>query len=109
MYALARIVERLLQGLLFIGVIGAVICLVKMQWLGAVACIALAAAILFAFFHVRCPRCALPIGADTQGDRDWSRDRNAPADPTAGDCPGCGRTRDGVLPFQYLWRPEADG
>ena len=86
--------------------IGVVIFLVKLNWLGAVACLALAAAVLFAFFHTRCPRCGEPIGADMVGKRDWDRDPAREPPLAAGDCPGCRRTRDGVLPFQYLLAPE---
>lgn len=105
---LARVVERMLQAALFVGVVGAVICLAKMQWLGAAACVLLAAAVLFVFFHVRCPRCGEPAGADVEGSRRWGRDRDRGDPVSAGECANCGRSRDGVLPFQYLWRPEAD-
>lgn len=108
MYLLARVVERLLQAALFVGVIGAVICVVKLQWLGALGCLLLAAAALFAFFHVRCPRCGEPAGADLQGRRDWGREKERGGPVTAGDCQSCGRSRDGVLPFQYLLAPERD-
>lgn len=103
---LARVVERLLQAALFVGVIGAVICVVKLQWLGAVGCVALAAAALFAFFHVRCPRCGDPAGADLEGRRDWGREKERGGPVTAGECKNCGRSRDGVLPFQYLLARE---
>lgn len=107
---LARVVERLLQAALFVGVVGAVICVVKLQWLAAVGCVALAAVALFAFFHVRYPRCGEAAGADLEGNRNWGRDKDSPTSPTKGDCQGCGRTRDGVLPFQYLYaREPGDG
>lgn len=103
---LARVVERVLQAVLFVGVIGTVVCLVKLQWLAALGFVCLAAAVLFVFFHVRCPRCGEPIGADVVGNKDSGRDRDKGNPPTAGDCQACGRTRDGVLPFQYLVAPE---
>ncbi len=108
MELLGRVVERVLQAVLFVGVIGAVICLVKGQWLAAAGFVGLTGAMLFVFFHVRCPRCREPIGADIVGNKDWGRDRDKGVSPTAGECSGCGRTRDGVLPFQYLFAPEPD-
>ena len=106
MYLLARVVERLLQAALFVGVIGVVISLVKLQWLVALGCLLMAGLALFAFFHVRCPRCGEPAGADLEGRKSWGREKERGGPVTAGDCPSCGRSRDGVLPFQYLLRPE---
>ena len=50
--------------------------------------------------NVKCPRCKLHISGHETGTY-------LPGDPPAASpCPRCGRTRQGVWPFQYLVAPE---